>query len=203
MILNLNQLRIFQVAAKVQNFTRAAEALFLTQPGISKHIKELEEYYGTRLFDRLGKKVVLTQAGEILYAKTEVIFNMIDQLKVEIDELQGMSRGTLNIGASITIGVYILPEILGRFRSLYPNIDIRLDIILNRQVAEMVINNTIDFGFLGAPVIDDRLRLDTFSQDELVLIVPANHEWVQRDTIEPHELLVCCYSNGFTMSDFI
>ncbi len=191
MNMNLNQLKVFHVAAKTQSFTRAAEALFLTQPGISKHIKELEEYYGTRLFDRLGKKVVLTQAGEILYAKTEIIFNMIDQLKVEIDELQGMNRGTLNIGASITIGVYLLPEILGRFRSLYPNIDVRLDIILNQQVVEMVINNTIDFGFLGAPVIDDRLRWDPFSQDELVLIVPANHEWVQRDTIEPHELLGC------------
>ncbi|MEN6319542.1 MAG: LysR family transcriptional regulator [Syntrophaceae bacterium] len=98
--MNLNQLRVFYVAAKVQSFTRAADALFLTQPGISKHIKELEEYYSTRLFDRLGKKVVLTQAGEELYRKTETIFNMIDQLKEALDELQGLTRGTLNIGAS-------------------------------------------------------------------------------------------------------
>ncbi len=191
MILNLNQLRVFHAAAKVQSFTRAAEALFLTQPGISKHIKELEEYYGTRLFDRLGKKVVLTQAGEILYEKTEKIFNMIDQLKVEIDELHGLTRGTLNIGASITIGIYILPAVLGRFRSMYPKIDVRMDIALNQQIIEMVLNNSIDFGFLGSPVHDDRVKLESFFKDELVLIVPSNHEWAMRDTIEPHELLHC------------
>jgi DNA-binding transcriptional LysR family regulator len=189
--MNLNQLRVFHVTAKAQSFTRAADALFLTQPGISKHIKELEEYYDTRLFDRLGKKVVLTQAGEILYGKTEIIFNMIDQLKVEIDELQGLNRGALNIGASITMGIYILPVVLGRFRSMYPNIDVRMDIALNQQIAEMVLGNSIDFGFLGAPVSDDRLKLEPFFKDELVLIVPSNHEWATHDTIEPHELLGC------------
>jgi len=189
--INLNQLRVFHVAAKVQSFTRAADALFLTQPGISKHIKELEEYYGTRLFDRLGKKVVLTQAGEILYEKTETIFTMINQLKVEIDELQGLNRGTLHIGASITIGIYILPTVLGRFRSMYPNIDIRMDIALNQQIAEMIISNSIDFGFLGAQVDDDRLKLNPFFKDELVLIVPSNHEWASRNNIEPHDLLSC------------
>jgi DNA-binding transcriptional LysR family regulator len=190
---NLNQLRVFYVAAKVQSFTRAAETLFLTQPGISKHIKELEEYYGTRLFDRLGKKVVLTQAGEILYAKTEIIFNMINQLKLEIDELQGLNCGVLNIGSSITIGVYLLPGVLGQFRSMFPNIDIRLDIAMNQQVVENILNNSIDIGFLGAPVDDDRLKLEPFIKDELVLIVPSNHEWASRDTIEPHELLGCMY----------
>jgi DNA-binding transcriptional LysR family regulator len=191
MILNLNQLRVFHAAAKVQSFTRAAEALFLTQPGISKHIKELEEYYGTRLFDRLGKKIVLTQAGEILYERTEIIFNMVDQVKVEIDELQGLSRGALNIGASITIGIYILPGILGRFRSMHPKIDVHLDIALSQRVAKMLLDNSIDFGFLGAPVNDERFKLEPFFRDELVLIVPGNHEWAQRDKVEPHDLLGC------------
>jgi DNA-binding transcriptional LysR family regulator len=189
--INLNQLRVFHVAAKAQSFTRAAEALFLTQPGISKHIKELEEYYGTRLFDRLGKKVVLTQAGEILYAKTESIFNMIDQVRMEIDDLQGLSRGVLNIGASITMGIYILPGVIRRFRAIYPKIDMRMDITLNRQIVEMVLKNDIDFGFLGAPVHDDRLKLAPFYDDELLLIVSSKHEWASRDAIEPHELLTC------------
>jgi DNA-binding transcriptional LysR family regulator len=188
---NLNQLRIFHVTAKAQSFTRAAEALFLTQPGISKHIKELEDYYGTRLFDRLGKKVILTQAGVILFGKTEIIFNIIDQTKVEIDELQGLSRGVLNIGASVTIGIYLLPTILGRFRSLYPNIDVHLDIALNRQVIDKVLDSSIDFGFLGAPVDDDRLKLGPFFDDELVLIVPGNHEWAGREAVDPHELIYC------------
>ncbi|HUH65707.1 MAG TPA: selenium metabolism-associated LysR family transcriptional regulator [Syntrophales bacterium] len=189
--INLNQLRVFHAAAKTQSFTRAAEALFLTQPGISKYIKELEEYYGTRLFERMGRKVFLTRAGEILYEKTETIFNIIGQVKVEIDELQGLNRGILNIGASITIGIYILPEVLGRFRSMHPKIDVRLEIALNRQIADMLLDNSIDFGFLGAPVHDDRLIATPFFHDELVLIVPGNHEWAKRDRIDPPDLLSC------------
>jgi DNA-binding transcriptional LysR family regulator len=188
MDINLNQLKVFHVTARMQGFTRAAEVLYLTQPGISKYVKDLEEYYGMRLFDRLGKRVVLTQAGEILYARTEAIFGMIDQVKVELDELQGMDRGVLNIGASITLGVYVLPEVLGRFRARYPRVDINLDITINRQVAENVIANEIDVGFLGAPVHDERLKIEPFMQDELVLIVPGFHEWASRDAVGPHDL---------------
>ena len=186
---SLNQLKVFHVAAKVQSFTRAAEALFLTQPGISKHIKDLEEYYGTRLFDRLGKKVVLTQAGEILYARTEIIFGIIEQMKIEIDELQGMDRGVLNVGASNTLGIYILPAILGRFRSRYPRVKINLDIAMNKQVVGNLIANSTDVGFLGAPVNDERLKMEPFRQDELVLIVPATHEWSLWDAVDAHDLL--------------
>lgn len=185
---NLNRLKVFHVTAGMQSFTRAAEALFLTQPGISKYIKDLEEYYGTRLFDRLGKKVVLTQAGEILYARTETIFGMIDQMKVELDELQGMDRGVLHIGASITLGVYVLPEVLGRFRTRYPRVNINLDITVNSQVAENIIANRIDVGFLGAPVNDERIKIEPFMQDDLVLIVPVSHEWSLRDAVDPHDL---------------
>jgi len=188
MDVNLNQLKVFHVAAKLQSFTRAAEALFLTQPGVSKHIRDLEDYYGVRLFDRLGKKVVLTQAGDILYARTETIFNAIDQSKVEIDELQGFERGALKIGASITLGIYVLPGILSRFRHLYPRIELCLDIVLNRQVADKILDNAIDIGFLGAPVADDRIRSGAFMKDELVLIVPAGHAWAGKDAVEAHAL---------------
>ncbi len=185
----LNQLKIFHVAAKEKCFTRAATVLFLTQPGISKHIKDLEGHYGTRLFDRLGKKVALTQAGEILFAKTATIFNMIEQLKVEIDELQGMKGGFLKIGASMTIGVYVLPPILGRFRDTYPQVDISLDVAVNRQVEENLLANAIDIGFLGAPAADARLVTGPFLNDELVVIVPMSHEWARRDFVPPHELI--------------
>lgn len=184
----LNQLKVFHVAAREGSFTRAAAALFLTQPGISKHIKDLEEHYGTKLFDRLGKKVTLTRAGEILFAKTETIFNIISQLKVEIDELQGLQGGLLKIGASMTIGVYVLPPVLARFQENYPQVDISLDVAVNRQVADNLLNNAIDIGFLGAPAADARLVTGPFLKDELVVIVPAGHAWARRDTIAPHDL---------------
>jgi DNA-binding transcriptional LysR family regulator len=186
---NLSKLKVFHVAAKTQSFTRAAEALFLTQPGISKYIKDLEDYYGVKLFDRLGKRIALTQAGEILYAKTEIIFNMVDQLKIEIGELQGLDHGSLRIGASVTLGIHVLPQVLSRFRRIYPNIEINLDIVLNRQVADRILDNSIDIGFLGAPVDNDRINASPFLKDELVLIVPAGHKWARKDIIEPHELM--------------
>jgi len=184
----LNQLKIFHVTAKAGSFTRAAEVLFLTQPGISKHIKDLEEYYGTRLFDRLGKKVALTQAGEILFAKTATIFNMIEELKVEIDELQGLQRGFLKIGASMTIGVYVLPSVLRKFLDKYPHVEISLDVAVNQQVENNILNNVIDIGFLGAPAEDAKIVTSPFLKDELVVVVSAGHEWARRDIIAPHEL---------------
>jgi len=188
MDVNLNQLKVFHVAAREGSFTKAAEILCLTQPGISKYIKDLEEYYGVRLFDRLGKRVALTQAGEILYRRTDSIFGMIEQVKVELDELQGLDRGALTVGSSITLGVYVLPEILGRFRAAYPHIDISLDITMNRQVAENVLANRVDVGFLGAPVEDERLKMEAFMQDELVLIIPGSHRWARRDAVEALDL---------------
>src|SRR5512140_3351876 len=105
--MNLNQLRVFQSAAKTLNFTRAAEELHLTQPGISKHLKDLEEYYGTKLFERLGKKVVLTQAGEALYQATTSAFTLLDSAKRHIDDIIGLTGGKLTIGTGVTIGAYI------------------------------------------------------------------------------------------------
>jgi len=186
---NLNQLRVFHVAAKLQSFTRASEALFLTQPGISKHIKELEEYYGISLFDRLGKRVVLTQAGEILLSAVDQIFSLIDRSKSEIDDLKGLAGGDLRIGASITIGIYILPPILKRFHQLYHGIGITLDIDANQQIANRVLDNSIDIGLLGAPVNDERLVMTPFFKDELAVIVPGTKEWATRESIQPLELM--------------
>jgi DNA-binding transcriptional LysR family regulator len=186
---NLNLLRVFHTVARLQNFTRAAEALYLTQPGISKHIKALEDYYETRLFDRLGKKVVLTQDGEILFSSIDKIFNLIDRSKVEIDDLKGMKVGNLKIGASVTIGIYLLPEVLNRFQNLYPGIRITLDIDLNRRIVRQVLDNSVDIGLLGAPVDDERLVGMPFFKDELVIIVPASSSWATRDYIRPLELL--------------
>ncbi|MCP4111878.1 MAG: LysR family transcriptional regulator [Desulfobacteraceae bacterium] len=185
---NLNNLRVFYAVAKLQSFTRAAEELCLTQPGISKHIKQLEEYYETRLFDRLGRKVMLTRAGEILFAATRDIFYLIDEAKIKIDELKGLVGGKLRIGGSFTIATYILPAIMGKFKTKYPGIEINLDISLSREIAGKVLENTLDIGFLGAPVSDERLITKQFLSDELVVVVPLGHEWAERRSVRPCEL---------------
>lgn len=188
-MLNLNLLRVFHTVARLQSFTRAAEALFLTQPGISKHVKSLEDYYGTRLFDRLGKKVVLTQAGENLFPTIDRIFHLLDRSEKEIDDLKGMRSGELRVGASVTIGIYLLPGILQEFQKFHPGIRVSLDIALNRQIVERILDNAVDIGLLGAPETDERLSVTPFFKDELVVIVPADRAWAARDAIRPFDLL--------------
>ena len=112
--MHLDRLKIFHAVAKYQSFTHASEKLFLTQPGISKHVRLLEEFYGTRLFDRLGKKIALTRAGEILYEATKDMFSLLDEAKARIDDIEGLAAGTLHVGASFTIGIYIAPNFLAK-----------------------------------------------------------------------------------------
>lgn len=183
--MNLNQLRIFHCAAKLSNFTRAAEELHLTQPGISKHLKALEEYYGAQLFDRLGRKVVLTQAGEALFEATNAAFNLLDQAKTRIDDLSGLMAGKLAIGTSVTIGTYILPEKLVRFRQRYPGIKIKVETALSGQITELVLDNTLELGLVGHYAPDTRLVVEPFMKDPLLLVVSPRHPWAARKTPVP------------------
>lgn len=178
--MNLNHLRVFHAVAGVLSFTRAAEELHLTQPGISKHVKELEEQYGTRLFDRLGKRVALTQAGEILFGMTSDVFRLIGESKVRIDDLNGLTSGKLIIGACATIGTYILPDMLVRFRQRYPGIEIKVDTAFNCQIVEGVLGTALELGFVGNYVPDARLSAQPFMTDRMVLIVSVHHPWADR-----------------------
>jgi DNA-binding transcriptional LysR family regulator len=188
MHINLNQLRIFHSAARTESFTRAAQALCLTQPGISKHIRQLEEDVGVALFDRLGKKVVPTQAGRILLEATTAVFQTIDEAGKRIDDLKLMRGGAITIGTSFTAGTYVIPEIPGRFHRQYPDVEIRLEIALSREIAHRVIANETDIGFLGAPYEDDRLALCPFFRDSAVVILPRDHPWLGRPSISPDQL---------------
>ena len=187
--MNLNQLRVFHSVAKLQSFTRAVDVLCLTQPGISKHIKQLEAHYGVRLFDRLGKKVILTQAGEVLFDKTEVMFEQLNEAKVQIDDMKSLTGGKIGIGASFTIGVHVLPKLLGAFIRRYPSIKISTDISLSQEIEGKVLSNSLDVGFVGHAVRDERLSLHRFLTDELAVIVPSDHRWAKRKTIQAHQLV--------------
>lgn len=186
--MNLNQLKIFHAAAESRSFTRAAESLHLTQPGISKHIRQLEDVYGVRLFDRIGKKVTLTRAGEILHETTKKIFHQIDEAKLKIDDLRGLRGGKLLIGASVTVGVYLLPGVLRHFVVKYPEITLSAEISLSREVEDKVLGNQVDIGFVGHPIHDPRMVATRFTTDELVVIVPRRHKLSHRTRIRAHEL---------------
>jgi DNA-binding transcriptional LysR family regulator len=184
--MNLNLLNVFHAAAKEGSFTRAALELHLTQPGVSKHIKELERCYGTRLFDRVGKKVLITQAGEILYRTTGDIFKALSQAQARIDDLRGLATGILSIGSSITIGTHILPELLVEFREKHPDVELKLDIAPSRQTVDKVLDYTLEIGFIGHVEQDKRLMVTPLMTDQMLLIVSPKHEW--RERTEPVHL---------------
>ncbi len=188
-MVNLNQLRIFEAVAQTHSFTRAANAVNLTQPGISKHVKQMEEYFGVPLFDRLGKKVALTEAGEILFEATREIMASITAAEQRIEELKGLHGGKLVLGASFPIGIYVLPGILARFRKQYPEVEVTLDISLSERIVTRILANKLDAGLVSHEVHDPRLFSRQFMTDELIAIAPSNHPWTRKKRIKPRDLL--------------
>jgi DNA-binding transcriptional LysR family regulator len=188
-MVNLDQLRVFQAVAQVRSFTRAADTVHLTQPGVSKHIKQMEEYFGAPLFDRLGKKVALTQAGEVLFAATQEIMASITAAEQRIEELKGLRGGKLVLGASFPIGIYVLPRILAAFRKQYPAVEVKLDISLSERIVAKILANKLDLGLVSHEAHDPRLFAREFMTDELIAIAPSDHRWANKKRIKPSELL--------------
>jgi len=188
-MINLDRLRIFQAVAEARSFTRAAEVVHLTQPGISKHIKQMEEYYGIPLFDRLGKKVALTQAGEILSEATEEIMASATAAEQRIEELKGLHGGKLALGASFALGIYVLPAVLAAFRKRYPEVGVTVDISLSAKIMAKILANKLELGLVSQEAHDPRLFARQFMTDELIAVVPSNHPWANRKRIRPQELM--------------
>jgi DNA-binding transcriptional LysR family regulator len=186
-MINLDQLRVFHAVSQTRSFTRAATAVHLTQPGVSKHIKQMEDYYGVPLFDRLGKKIALTQAGEILLEATEEVMATIAAAEQRIEELKGL-HGRLVIGASFPIGIYILPGVWSEFRNQYPAVEVTLQISLSEDIVANVMANKLTLGLVTHEAHDARLFTGKFMTDELIAIAPAGHRWGKKKRIGPQEL---------------
>jgi DNA-binding transcriptional LysR family regulator len=172
---NLHQLKIFLMVAKHQHFSKAAEELHLTQSAVSMQIKQLEETLGAALFDRLGKTTHLTAAGRILEEQALRMLGIEREIYQAIEELKGLKRGSVAVGASTTPGVYILPAILGRYRRRYPQISLSYWIAETQQIEQMTLKNQLDFGVVGGHLVEQDLRIEPYLTDELILVVGANH----------------------------
>ncbi len=187
--MNLNQLRVFCEVVERHGFTRAAEALYLTQPAVSRQVRELEHHYGVELFEQLGKRIYPTEAGNTLYDFAKQIFHALDDLEVEINEIKGLKAGHLRIAASATAGTYLLPPLLGRFKRKYPGVEITLEIHNSQQVEQKLIQfQQLDLGVTERPVVEDYLYSEPFDTDQLVVIVAPDHRLAGRDRLVPQEL---------------
>lgn len=173
--MEFEQLRGFLETARERSFTRAAEKLFRTQPAVSLQIKSLETELGQRLFERHGKRVTLTEAGRLLFNRTEQIFALVDTIRDEMSGIGELKTGRLSIGTSDTNCAYVLPPVVEAFRLAYPGIEIQLTDRMSPEVARLVVDGVVDFGIATLPVSDTRLDTRPLFQRMDVVIAQHGH----------------------------
>jgi DNA-binding transcriptional LysR family regulator len=186
----MRQLEMFLAVARAGSFRRAAEQVHLSQPALSQHVGELERGLGTRLFERRGRTVALTEAGRILEDHALRVFATLAGAQEAIVDLAGGGRGTLVVGASTTPGLYLMPALMGAFERAQPAISVDLRIANSREIEEQVRGNELDLGVVGGHGLRPGEEcLAAGMRDELVLIVAPGHAWTRRARLQPSELV--------------
>ncbi|MBV8325366.1 LysR substrate-binding domain-containing protein [Chryseobacterium sp.] len=169
------RLKVFHTVASRLSFTRASEELHISQPAVTKHIKEIETQLGAKLFDRKGTSIQLTQSGKILLEHAEKIRGVYRDLEFEISQINQQHKGKLIIGASTTVAQYILPEILAKFNSYYKDIKIELLTGNTEAISQLLKEEKIDLGIIEGESQSSYFDYKTFKADEIVLAAKANH----------------------------
>jgi len=187
--MDVRDLQVFLSVARHLNYTRAGEEVNLSQPSVSVRMRQLERELGTKLFDQLGKRIALTEAGELLVPYANRVIAAMNDARHAIDELQGLERGSLQIGASTTPGMYLVPGVIAHFKQQYPKIEMHLTVKDTRQIEVGVIKNEFDFGFVGGHLAGDEVEVVPWLTDELVLIAPAGHCLASKRIVKPQDLL--------------
>ena len=183
------RLQVFHAVAKHLSFTKAAEALFMTQPAVTFQIKQLEEHFNTRLFERGHGRIALTSAGDIVLDYAERILGLSTELDTRLKEMTGQIAGLLLVGASTTIAEFLLPQVLGDFKSRHPNVVPRLFVANSGAVENRVAEHTLDIGFIEAPSHLAAVATDVCCEDELVVVCSSSHPLAQHKSVTPKQLL--------------
>ena len=186
--MTLEQLRIFVAVAEKQHVTRAASELNLTQSATSAAIAALEARHGIKLFDRIGRGIVLTQTGKDFLVEARAVLARAKDATRLLNDLAGLKRGSLSIAASQTVGNYWLPRRIQTFRAAYPGIELRLAISNTERAARMVIDGSADLGFVEGEVNESLLSAKKIEGDALILAVGVRHPWVNRAKVSAKDL---------------
>jgi DNA-binding transcriptional LysR family regulator len=184
-----HKLKVFCTVAETKSFSKASEIIHLTQPAVSLQIQALEEVYETKLFDRTSSTVVLTPAGEILYKYAKEILSLFAAVEKDIGEITGLVKGSISIGASTTIGNYVLPSVISDFKRKSPKIKIHLLVGNTKRIVEFLNAGNIDLGIVEGEVTKYKIKTEKLIADELTLIVPANHPWAKKKEISLLDIL--------------
>ena len=187
----LQQLRVLKAVATEKNFTKAAAVLYVSQPSLSKQIKTLEKNLDLLLINRERNKISLTENGKLLLQYSERILALCEESCRALIDLKNGDRGNLTVGASQTIGTYLMPRILGLFAQNYPQITLKVQVNSSRIIAKKIINREIDIAIVGGEISDDlekNLTIQPFVSDELSLIISKSHPFAKKDKINKEDL---------------
>ncbi|MGD9271532.1 MAG: selenium metabolism-associated LysR family transcriptional regulator, partial [Syntrophobacterales bacterium] len=187
-VMDLRKLEVFCKVYELKSFSQAGKACLLSQPTVSEHIRYLETHLDVRLFDRLGREVVPTRAGEILYKYARRMLILKREAGQTLERYRGKMSGDLELGGSTIPGQYILPSLIGRFRENFPDIFIKLLIGDTMKITTMVLDGQLELGVVGAKIKSNKLQFKQLFDDELVLAVSPNHRWAKRSAIRLEEL---------------
>ena len=186
--MNLNQLKIFYTAVKEGNLSAAAEVLFITQPAVTKSIQRLQEHYELKFIDYVGKKLVLTDAGQALYKIAENIFEMENYAEESIKDFKERKRGHIRILASESFGDYYLPEVVIPFCKAHPLVQVSMNILPTELVVENTAGLKCDVGFISYAVRHEKLTVREVLEDELVIITSKRHPLKGKRVLRPNDL---------------
>ncbi len=189
--LNFHQLHIFYAVARHRSFSRAAEALEISQPAVSIQVQELERALGVPLFHRKPRGLQLTEAGETVHGYAHRIFALSSEMREAIGDIRGLVAGHLTLGASTTPGEYILPVAIGRFRRQYPGIIVAMQISNTRSIVSQILQRELDLGMIGASLEGERedLETSTYAVDEIVLVAGAEHSLATRKGVSLEDVM--------------
>jgi len=188
---NLQQLKSLKVLATERNFTKAANLLYISQPSLSKQIKILEKNLDTQLIDKTNSKIKLTENGKIFLWYSERILTLCEESCRVLIELKNGDRGKLIVGASQTIGTYLLPQILVLFSQNYPQIKLKVQVNSTRIIANAIMKKQIDIAIVGGKIpneLKNAIKITKFIEDELVLILPVDHPFSEKEQISKENL---------------
>jgi DNA-binding transcriptional LysR family regulator len=186
--MELWQLEVFMAVVEEKSFSRAGRRLGRTQPAISSSIKLLEGELGEPLFDRLGKSIKLTAAGELLTDYAKRLLSLRGEALDAMGELRGLGRGTLSLGANETTCLYLLPEVLASFKRAYPHVQVDIQRAITRAITDKVVDGSLDFGIVTLPIHNPRLETVTIHQDDMALIVSPSHKLAARRSVQMTDL---------------
>lgn len=179
MQITLRQLKVFIKVSELLSYTKAAEQLYMSQPAVSKQIKHLEEQVGMVLFEQVGKKIFLTEAGHELKKYAEAILNQVAEAKAHLIEMRGGYSGSLKVAVATTASSFAI-DMLGQFRQLYPEVDIEFEVTNRQTLLQNLENNLVDFVIMGVPPENHQFQAEPFMDNPLVFIAPNNHKLVGR-----------------------